>query len=269
MGVKLSAYTSVNKDKVPILFTQAVGFKVIRAGMSVLDFGCGRWPEAARDFLIANGVARVDSWDPNWFPDADYVPIEGYDVVCVSNVLNVISTRLDRTVALKSAWEALKPGGVMLVTVYEADGSGASGPSKEGCWQERRKLNSYIDDELAAYMGVVYPGGKLWKSIAKPIPGRKWYPPEGTKLTIVRVTGSETPYTVVGTESGRLRIRECRLEFDGPRYFDTVADRITEGLPGDREKELFWKPKSEGWGEKGNAYSYIRFGKWRHQPYTD
>ena len=176
MGVKLSAYTSVNKDKVPILFTQAVGFKVIRAGMSVLDYGCGRWPEAARDFLIANGVARVDSWDPNWFPDADYVPIEGYDVVCVSNVLNVISTRLDRTVALKSAWEALKPGGVMLVTVYEADGSGASGPSKEGCWQERRKLNSYIDDELAAYMGVVYPGGKLWKSIAKPIPGRKWYP---------------------------------------------------------------------------------------------
>lgn len=269
MGLKLSAYTSINKEKVPVLFSLAVSYGILKPGMKVLDYGCGRWPETVRDFLSGKGIVDLDQWDPNWFPDADYIPLEGYDAVCLSNVLNVIGDKRERFDVLDTAWKALKPGGVILVTVYEADGSGASGPSREGCWQERRKLNSYIDDELSAYMGAVYPGGKLWASLPKPAPGRKWYPPVGTKVTIVRATGSETPYTVVGTESGRLRIRECRLEFDGPRYFDTVADRITEGLPGDREKELVWKPKSESWGEKGAAYSYIRFGKWRHQPYTD
>ena len=270
MGIRLSAYTSVNKDKVPVLFTQAVGFGIVYAGQTVLDYGCGRWPEVARDYLISQGVDHVDSWDPNWFPDADYVPVEGYDVVCVSNVLNVIPAKLDRLIALKAAWEALKPGGVMLVTVYEADGSGASGPSKEGCWQERRKLNSYILDELSAYMGTVYPGGKLWKSMPKPHPGRKWFPPAGTRLTIVRPTGSAMPYTVVGRgANGTLEIRRCRLVFDGPHYYDTVADRIEPGDLGDPQTLLTWKRKGETWGEGGKARSHVVWGKWFHQPYLD
>jgi SAM-dependent methyltransferase len=265
-----SAATSVNKDKVPQLFTWAVAAGLIKAGSSVFDCGCGRWIAPVRNLLVADvGVARLDQWDPNWYPDADYVPFCGYDVVCLSNVLNVIREKEDRITALKAAWDALKPGGVMLVTVYEADGSGASGPSKDGCWQERRKLSSYVEKELCAYCGHVVPGTRLWVSFPKPEDGAKYYPPEGTKVTLTRPSGSAVPYTVVGHANGKLRIRKARLVFDGPRYYDTVADRIEEGLPGDPEEELVWKAKAKRWGGKGKYGAYPVFGKWIHSPNLD
>lgn len=264
-----SATTSVNKNKVPQLFSWAVGKGILKPGDEVLDYGCGRWPEVAAGYLAEHGIGKVDSWDPNWFPDADYVPFEGYDAVCLSNVLNVIPERLDRVMALKAAWDALKIGGIMLVTVYEADGSGASGPSKEGCWQERRRLASYANDELSQYLGHIVPGTGLWMSYPKPEDGVKWFPPIGTKVTISRLTGSETPYTVVGYSGGKLRIRRARLVFDGPHYYDSVADRIEEGLPGDPEDELVWKPKSKRWGGKGRYGGYPIFGRWSHEPYLD
>ncbi|MBQ1789867.1 MAG: methyltransferase domain-containing protein [Oscillospiraceae bacterium] len=268
MGLGLSAYTSVNKDKVPQLFTLAVGKGLIRPGDFVFDIGCGRWPETVKEFLRENGVDVIDQWDPNWFPNADYVPIEGYDVVCLSNVLNVIGDRAERVRALKMAWDALKPGGLMLVTVYEADGSGASGPSKDGCWQERRKLNSYIDSELAPYMGAV-AYGKLWLSMRKPAPGKKFWPPVGTKATICRIYGgTETPVTVIGRKGQFLLVRDCLLHFDGPRYYDTVADRISEGREGiEQTRELSWK--KTGWHEKGKYGGYVDFGRWVHQPNLD
>lgn len=163
-----SAGTSVNSTRVPRLFTWAVGAGLIGPGSTVLDYGCGRWTAPVRAFLEGAGVAGLDQWDPNWHPDADYVPFEGYGAVCLSNVLNVIGTEEGRLMALKAAWDAVRPGGVMLVTVYEADGSGASGPSKAGCWQERRRLASYVAGELSDYGGRVVPGTRLWVSSPKP-----------------------------------------------------------------------------------------------------
>ena len=269
MGLGFSAYTSVNKDKVPQLFTWAVGKGLIRPGDFVFDLGCGRWPETTKGFLRENGVDVIDQWDPNWFPDADYVPIEGYDVVCLSNVLNVIGDRAERIRALKMAWDALRPGGVMLVTVYEAEGDGASGPSKDGCWQERRKLRSYAEDELACYFGAIIPGTRLWASIRKPGKGERWIPPVGTKLSLCFLNGSSYPYTVVGMDRGQVVIREARLEFDGPRYYDTVADRIVPGLPGDREERLIWHPKAGDWHGRGKYGGYVRWCEWTHQPNLD
>ena len=65
------------------------------------------------------------------------------------------------------AWDLVKPGGRLLVTVYEADKSGASGPSKPGCWQERRKLESYVANELAGIPGTVRCNGRLFVSDPK------------------------------------------------------------------------------------------------------
>lgn len=271
MGIVVSAYTSVNKDKVPVLFSLAAK-QIVRPGMRVLDYGCGRWPETVREYLSAFGVDDVVSYDPNWFP----TPLgfhsgqggDGYDLVCLSNVLNVIPDRAERVRALAEAWKAVKPGGLMLVTVYEADGSGASGPSKDDCWQERRRLNGYIDDELAPYMGAV-AYGKLWISMRKPEPGKKFWPPVGTKATICRAYGgTETPVTVIGRKGQFLLVRDCQLRFDGPRYYDAVADRISEGREGiEQTRELSWK--KTGWHEKGKYGGYVDFGRWGHQPYLD
>lgn len=267
----ISAFTSVNKGKVPALFTYAAFAELIKPGCAILDYGCGRWPEVAADFARNAGAARVDSFDPYWFPNANYVPIEGYDLVCLSNVLNVIQEKKDRLTALKAAWDALKPGGRMLVTVYEGDASGASGPSKDGCWQERRKLRSYMDDELACYFGVTVAGtgGRLWSSLPKPAKGEKWYPPIGTRLTLCYFTGSETPYTVVGVRAGKLAIRRCELVFHGPRYPDTLPDEIREGAPNKGEEELVWRPKSGDWHGKGRYGGWVRWGRWSYQPYLD
>lgn len=270
-----SAYTSVNKEKVPALFTLAVSRKLIRPGDSVLDYGCGRWPENVREYLRTIGVDVVVSCDPNWFP----IPLgfhsgqagEGYDLVCLSSVLNVIQNPADRRQALSAAWKAVKPGGRMLVTVYEADGSGASGPSKDGCWQERRKLRSYMEDELARYFGEVVPGtgGKLWASHPKPAKGEKWYPPIGTKLTLSYPTGSERPYTVVGVRAGKIVIRRCELIFEGARYFCSLPDEIREGGPDEPEEELVWRPKKGDWHGKGSYGGWVDWGYWNFQPYTD
>lgn len=267
----ISAYTSVNKDKVPVLFTLAEKAGLIKEGCSVLDYGCGRWPEVAADFLKEQGAAHVNSFDPYWYPGANWVPVDWYDLVCLSNVLNVIQGKKDRTAALAAAWRALKPGGRLLVTVYEGDASGASGPSKDGCWQERHRLQSYMDDELAPYLGDPVPGtgGKLWMSLPKPAEGEKWYPPIGTKLTLIYSTGSESPYTVVGTKAGKIIIRECDLVFYGDRYFDTLPDEIHEGAPGNREEELVWRPKRGDWHGKGRYGGWVKWGSWEYEPYLN
>lgn len=267
----ISAYTSVNKDKVPALFTLAAKAGLIKPGCAVLDYGCGRWPEVAMGFLESQGAALVHSFDPAWFPDADRMLFEGYDLVCLSNVLNVIEKEIDRLYALKDAWDSLKPGGRLLVTVYEADASGASGPSRDGCWQERRKLESYAGRELACYLGEILPGtgGKLWASMPKPARGEKWYPPIGTKLTLHYLTGSETPFTVVRIEKGRVIIRRCELIYDGPRTYEAVADRIVPGGPDASEEELTWHQKIQDWHGKGRYGGWVAWGVWTHQPYTD
>ena len=160
-----SAYTSVNKSRVPALFALAAKAGLAKPGMRVLDYGCGRWPENVRGYLATLGIDDVVSYDPYWFPfplgfysgQAD----EGYDLVCLSNVLNVIQDPAERKEAVQKAWGLVKPGGRLVVTVYEADGSGASGPSKPGCWQERRRLGDYVSDELSAIPGaIVRRGGR-------------------------------------------------------------------------------------------------------------
>ena len=153
MNKGTSAMTSVNAKKVPALFTLMKTVGRIKEGTTVFDYGCGRYPEIVKNFVEEAG-GEYAFWDPNWFPaDGDFT--KRYDLVCLSNVLNVIPTWTERVRAVYRAWELVKPGGRLVVSVYEADGSGASGPSKPGCWQERRPLESYITNELADIHGSI------------------------------------------------------------------------------------------------------------------
>lgn len=162
-----SATTSVNKTKLPILFSLAGKRGLIGKGTSVFDYGCGRYPDHVREFVKGLGGTYA-RWDPNWFPFPDGEGFSRrYDVVCLSNVLNVIPSGTERVRTVAKAWDLVKPGGRLLVTVYEADKSGASGPSKPGCWQERRVLESYVVDELAGIPGTVRCNGRLFVSDPK------------------------------------------------------------------------------------------------------
>lgn len=164
-----SAMTSVNSKKVPALFRLAAKEGAIGPGLTVFDYGCGRWPETTEAYVRGLGCPVYAAWDPNWRPSTAHALLMRYDAVCMSNVLNVIENPEERAEAIAHAWSLVRAGGRLLVTVYEADGSGASGPSKPGCWQERRKLESYVSDELASagITGRIACGGKLFVSDPK------------------------------------------------------------------------------------------------------
>lgn len=109
--------------------------------------------------------------------------------------------------------------------------------------------------------------------MAKP----KFYPEVGTKLYLSQRTGNyyvdmvKTPYTVIGIDAGKVIIQECQLLFNGPRYYDTLADEI-KADPHGAVLALSWAPKKERWQVdkyKTGYPSVAFFGTWEHQPYLD
>lgn len=105
----------------------------------------------------------------------------------------------------------------------------------------------------------------------------KFYPEVGTKLYLSQRTGNyyvdmvKTPYTVIGVSSGKVLVQECQLIFNGPRYYDTIADDI-KADPNGEVLTLSWAPKKERWQIDKYKTSYPSvafFGAWEHQPYLD
>lgn len=105
----------------------------------------------------------------------------------------------------------------------------------------------------------------------------KFYPEVGTKLYLSQRTGNyyvdmvKTPYTVIGVASGKVLVQECQLIFNGPRYYDTIADDI-KADPNGEVLALSWAPKKERWQidkYKTGYPSVAFFGAWEHQPYLD
>lgn len=105
----------------------------------------------------------------------------------------------------------------------------------------------------------------------------KYFPEVGTKLFLSQRTGSyyvdmvRTPYTVVGRRAGKLLVQECELVFNGPRYYDTLADEI-KANPNGQILELNWAPKKARWQidkYKTGYPSVATFGRWDYQPYLD
>jgi hypothetical protein len=105
----------------------------------------------------------------------------------------------------------------------------------------------------------------------------KFYPEVGTKLYLSQRTGNyyvdmvKTPYTVIGVSSGKVLVQECQLIFNGPRYYDTLADEI-KANPNGQILELNWAPKKARWQidkYKSGYPSIATFGRWDYQPYLD
>ena len=110
-----------------------------------------------------------------------------------------------------------------------------------------------------------------------------FYPEVGEKVTLKGHTGNYwidmvcDPYTVVAvSEKERcVYIQSCKLTFDGPRYYDTIASKIENDPDGTIIKLTFVNNKRNRnrWVHKYDAYDeYPRiaiFGIWKHQPYLD
>ena len=101
----------------------------------------------------------------------------------------------------------------------------------------------------------------------------------GEKLTLSQRTGNgwidmvKHPYEVVKIMTpNKILVRECRLIFNGPCYYDTIADDIVSDINGSTI-ELRWNNKRQAWisniKESAGYPYYAKFGKWEHQPYLD
>lgn len=144
-----SAGTSMNKTKVPKLFTLAA--KVFQDGSHNLDYGAGKFNTAA-EFLATLGVAN-SSYDPFNRPKEENdraMEKADYDTVTLSNVLNVVGPEEARRAIVQDALDHLKPGGILLIKNYSGDNSGKPKLTRSGCMQTN--MNTRLQDaEIAAW----------------------------------------------------------------------------------------------------------------------
>ena len=153
-----SKATSINSKKAPAIYGMKKAVEAM-TGRKVVDVGGGQYDtgaEAARAY-----DATVSVYDP-YNRTAEHnaeVLARAYDVAVISNVLNVIDSEAARADVLRLAG-SLAP--VVLVTVYEGDGSGTGRQTAADSWQENRRTASYMEEIAAALDGfTVSRAGKL------------------------------------------------------------------------------------------------------------
>lgn len=146
-----SASTSINSHRLPAVYTRltkdAEAGRINLEGLSVLDMGCGQYTDHLQAWAEAHGVTWY-GLDPNHGTAgvSEYDPETSgpVDLVICSNVLNVIDQPVGRLCLIKACFEMLKPGGRLLVTVYEGDRSGIGRQTGPDQWQANARLTSYL-----------------------------------------------------------------------------------------------------------------------------
>lgn len=152
--MRTSANTSINK-RVPALFKKVQW----EEGTVNLDYGCGKYPEYARDYVTKRGVVNI-AYDPyNYRKTEDVWFRFKYNTVTLSNVLNVIESKEARRMVLLTCLDVLRDGGKLYITVYEGDKSGVGRETKKDCWQENRPLKDYAKE--IPYGTVVIKNGLM------------------------------------------------------------------------------------------------------------
>ncbi len=124
---------------------------VLDAGMTVMDYGCGRGDDVAR--LSANGF-EVAAWDPHYRPEGARVES---DVVNLGYVLNVIESPAERSEVLRLAWALARRVLVVAAQVWIHDQARHKVPFGDGIITGRNTFQRYFDqDELAELIkGVI------------------------------------------------------------------------------------------------------------------
>lgn len=145
-----SACTSVNAGcKIPRL-ARAVAWPGHRREkpVMVLDYGGGKYDTATRFLEKYNIINHI--YDPfNRSPEENERALSktDYDVVMLSNVLNVIMEPEIRKEVLTNCWNHLRNYGGLFIKIYEGDKSGILkvNEKKNSC-QLNRELEDYIPE---------------------------------------------------------------------------------------------------------------------------
>ena len=149
-----SANTSINKTKAPAIYNMKKAIELM-INRKIIDIGGGKYDiaiEKAKEYNAA--VSIYDAYNRTTEHN-NKVLSNTYDIAIISNVLNVIAEKEERLAVVKLA---LSKAPIVLITVYEGDGSGIGKQTGVDAWQENRKTVDYME-ELKSFNPERY--GKL------------------------------------------------------------------------------------------------------------
>ena len=139
----------------------AVESGVVRPGVTVFDYGCGRGDDIRR--LTGSGIA-CHGWDPHFKPDT---PRQSADVLNVGFVLNVIEDPQERDRVLADAWALTECVLIVAVRTRSEASIGHVREFGDGLVTERAtfqkfyghgELRSWIEAQLSTSVVSVEPG---------------------------------------------------------------------------------------------------------------
>jgi hypothetical protein len=158
----------------------------------ILDYGCGRdVPPSSVD------LAR---YDPAYFPDLD-VLTKQYDTITLNYVLNVIPLEAHRVQVLLSLRALLKPGGMVLVSVYRKGDQDTRSTAGYQC--------GWSPDQWERFLA-------RWYEVER-VPSSAGF--LGWRCTPRRLVG-RIPGKVIG---GRRYFHRSALDLQEPKYRDAIA----------------------------------------------
>lgn len=117
---------------------------------SVLDYGAGKYPELAENYLRKNvEIANYTPYDPYNLPGRLIPENAKYDITLCANVLNVIRESDAIKGVIRNAIFHTRKGGTAMFTVYEGDRSGKGKITAKG-YQRNEPTQNYMTRILEA-----------------------------------------------------------------------------------------------------------------------
>ena len=160
-----SAATSINKDKLPAVFTKLTKEEKFAPGSRNIDIGGGKFDNAS-EHLAKQDVENL-VFDPyNRSADHNRMVLESVrgkpaDTATVSNVLNVIPDEANQIKTLETAYKSLKDDGEVFITVYEGNKSGVGKVTGADQFQQNKKLSGYLDTVRKVFPNATVKGGMI------------------------------------------------------------------------------------------------------------
>lgn len=158
--------TSINSNRTPAVYGMVDKIDGWREGTVNIDIGGGKY-DTLTQALADKGVTsyiyepygRTNNENAYILAQLQSKELQGDTATC-SNVLNVIKEADVRDNVVHQVSKAIKPDGVAYFTIYEGNGKGRGAVSKNDCWQNNRKTETYVD-EVRQHFGDVQMRGKL------------------------------------------------------------------------------------------------------------
>ena len=191
----------------------AVGYGIVRPGVTVFDYGCGQGDDLRA--LRSAGV-EATGWDPHFARDR---PLQETEIVNLGFVLNVIENPAERVAALEAAWALARRVlvvSVMIVGAVPVDGLRQFG---DGYLTARGTFQKYFQQaELKAIL--TQTAGVEPVALAPGIFALFRSPEDEQDFLLDRRRGRRASTSAYRTD------RPARVSSTKPQLIDRIADAI-------------------------------------------